>query len=381
MLFFAKKPAPETIPAPRRTPVCEGDVMATGKHPFAFAWRRGIIAASLAGVASMPAQALVIDTTFDSSVTSLSNASTVEGYFNAVTSIYQTLFKDPVTVNITVSWGSVGGVALPSNAIGASLDPLYGYYTYNQIRSALFNDRKTVFDLSSLSHTPNSAPSGTTLYAVPSAEAKALGLIPATQTASDGAIGFAGSSTSGFTYGRSGIAAGTYDFIAVAEHEVAEVLGRISGVDASGTAFRTPLDLFRFLSPGVLSTACSDPAYLSIDGGTTSLGKFNNSPSGGDCSDWLTTATSTDASDAFISTGQQKDLSLADLQALDITGWDFGVPGIQIGASTGAPTAATLTSTLHTALASIPEPSALLPILSGALVLFGWRRRRVRAAP
>src|SRR5436853_266296 len=70
---------------------------------------------------------------------------------------------------------------------------------------------------------PATAPAGPTRYVIPSSEAKALGLISPTQGSTDGSIGFAGSSL-GYDYNPAdGVTAGTYDFDAVAAHELAEV--------------------------------------------------------------------------------------------------------------------------------------------------------------
>src|SRR5574340_194308 len=84
-----------------------------------------------------PAQALVINPIFDSSIASLSNASAVESAFDAVAADYANSFSNPVAINIGLSGGSVDGYALPSNAVGASVDPLYGYFTYKQVRNFL----------------------------------------------------------------------------------------------------------------------------------------------------------------------------------------------------------------------------------------------------
>ena len=150
-----------------------------------------------------------------------------------------------------------------------------GLYTYAKVKSLLTSDsigNPTNLALkTAVSSLPVNAPTGPTLYAVVSAEAKVLGIISATNSAIDGSIGFAGSPT-GFSFNPSaGIDANTYDFQAVAAHELEEVLGRISGVRTTGSA-----------SAGALTTSATDLSYFSIDGGKTSLGYFNNSVYGGD---------------------------------------------------------------------------------------------------
>src|SRR5512135_406010 len=83
-------------------------------------------AALLTLAAAAPSDALTILAHYDPSITGLSNASAVESAFNAVVADYAHSFANPATVNVNVSWGSVAGQALPSTAVGASVDSLYG---------------------------------------------------------------------------------------------------------------------------------------------------------------------------------------------------------------------------------------------------------------
>lgn len=280
----------------------------------------------LTAVTAGPAQAnATIHPIFDSSITSLSNASTVEAAFNTVANDFAQSINNPVTINVGVSWGSVDGYTLPNNAVGASVDNLYGYFTYAQVKSYLVaaansNPSDTAL-ASAIKFLPASAPSGVSQYVIPSSEAKALGLIAGGQSSNDGYIGFAGS-TSNYTFSPTkGIASGTYDFEAVAAHELDEVLGRISGLTSTSPSYRTPFDLFRYSAQGAISLAYNSSAYFSINGGQTDLGNFNNSSSGGDRADWLTLSNSTDIQDAFVSTGQRLNLTAGDLTGLDVIGW------------------------------------------------------------
>ena len=95
------------------------------------------LAAISAAAVALPSHALTILPHYDASVTGLSNASAVESAFNRVVADYAHSFANPATINVNVSWGSVAGQALPSTAVGASVDNLYGYFTYAQIKSAL----------------------------------------------------------------------------------------------------------------------------------------------------------------------------------------------------------------------------------------------------
>jgi hypothetical protein len=349
-----------------------GVVMKTRVISFA------VLALSLAGQSLLPQPAFanaIINPIFDTSITSLSNASAIEQAFNRVASDYSSQFSNPVTVNILVSWGSVDGSSLPSNAVGASVDPLYGYFSYAQIRNALtsFSQRNPSDTAlaSVVRNLPQNAPSGTANYVISSAEAKALGLISRNGTATDGYIGFAGSTSSYDFDPSNGVTGGTYDFEAVAAHEMAEVLGRISGLEGSNPSYRTPFDLLRYSAPGQLSFSYDQAAYLSIDGGKTNLGNFNISPYGGDRSYWQTLYTSTDVQDAFISTGQSLNLSYADLTALDALGWG--------GSNVGDTASGSPNGVAFALVNDVPEPGSLAMFAFG-LAAFAFSRRRLRAA-
>ncbi len=305
-----------------------------------------------------PAAALTITPIWDSSITALSNASVVKDAFSIVANDYARSFNNPVNVYINVSWGKVAGTALPSNAVGASSTNLYGYFSYAQVRSFLPG-----------ANLPAAAPVGVSKYVIASAEAKALGLISATQSSPDGYIGFAGS-TSGYSFTPETLTRSVYDFQSVAAHEIAEVLGRLSGV-TNGT-WRTPFDLFRYSAPGVLSYSSKSAAYFSTDGGTTDLANFNYSTSGGDRSDWATTATSSDASDAFISKGQRKNITAVDLTVLHAIGWT----GSNLGTAGGNPQGIAFGLIDST----VPEPAAWTLMIGGFGLVGAAMRRRTRAA-
>lgn len=118
------------------------------------------------------------------------------------------------------------------------------------------------------------------------------------------------------------------DFTGVILHELAHALGRTSMTNATmsnGGHVFTPLDLFRFSSPGSLDvTGTTTPApYFSTDNGTTTLGVF----SAGDPADWLPGSTLT-PNDAFALSGSgPATISATDLTVMNALGFATGSLG------------------------------------------------------
>ncbi len=327
----------------------------------------GLLTLAVLGLAEAgPALALQFNVTYDSSVTSRSDYSQIKSAFGQATDAWSNVLTDNVTLNLRVSFGSVGGYVLGPSTLGGSLDALYGYFGYQQMKSWLSSDASSSDDKTAVNSLPAASSVAGNTFVLASAQAKALGLVSGKNTAFDGYIGF-GSATK-YDYDRSnGISAGYFDFVGLAEHEMAHVLGLFSGL---GDGYATAFDLFR--CSGGASSFTGGPSSFSIDGCKTSLATFNSTGSG-DRDDWASGPTSTDIRGAYLYPGVQYAISAADLTALDVIGW-----GTKSASSGGFSISLPNFSNIGRAVAAVPEASTLT--LLGVGLLGAWVMRRLRPA-
>ena len=223
---------------------------------------------------------------------------------------FDNLITSPVTVNITVGYGEAGGTALDSGALGeTSVDSSVDLSTA-QFKSYLTTATSSTAVQTALANL--SANSSTSVY-VPSAEAKALGVIAGNGSQVDASVGFAADPNGAlFTYDPNNRAvAGKYDFIGVVEHELSHALGRVSFSGAT-----TALDLFRYSSPGHLASSDAT-SYFSIDGGVTNLDTYSTSSDPGD---WASSA-GNDSNNAYATPGVANLFSQTDVTQLNVLGY------------------------------------------------------------
>ncbi len=260
---------------------------------------------------------LVINFHFDSSVGSAPAA--FKSALQAAASYLESMFTDPVTLDINVGYGEIDGAAIDPGALAESSFN-FNTYTYSEILAALQADGTSASDAQALAHLQATNPTSGGTIALTQAEAKALGL-SGDFTVTDGSIGFDSSASFDFSPGD-GIGAGQDDFFAAAVHEISEVMGRVLGVGiltSDGPGY-FPLDLFHYSAPNTPLFVGSTPGYFSIDGGVTDLADFNTDPSG-DYGDWAKSV-GADSFAAFATTGVVNPVTAADLTALDVIGWD-----------------------------------------------------------
>ena len=280
-------------------------------------WLGGGLAAGLALAASSPARgSLVFNNTFDSTVTSQPNfSSQIQPAFLYAEQQFSNLFSDNITINITLA-------ASPnSNVFGMSSSALQGV-SFSALKAALTSHRTTASDNTAVASI-GSDPTGGGTFEINTAEAKALGLLSATDPGADGTFTFG--TTHSYTFDpnlRS--VTGKFDFIGVAEHEISEILGRDQGlnINHSGFSFYVPFDLFRYKGSGTRSLGTTDgtSVYFSIDGGVTNLKAFNAGTIGGsDFQDWA--SGTNDAFNAFATAGVVNDISAVDQTVMDVIGY------------------------------------------------------------
>lgn len=123
---------------------------------------------------TVPTTGLNIHATFDSSITGNPNAAAIEAMINRAISIYESLFRDPITIEILFRYGTTApnGTPLPQGTVSQSLTAVYTA-PWNLYISELRADATTSNDNLAIASLPGSALSTNIVAA--SANARVVG--------------------------------------------------------------------------------------------------------------------------------------------------------------------------------------------------------------
>jgi hypothetical protein len=259
-----------------------------------------------------------INVIYDQSVSSLPAGFVAA--VNYVVNYFDSVFTNPVTVNIDLGYGEIAGQALGSGALGES-ETYLDSYGYSTVLNALRGNEPGALQKTAYATLPANSPLGGGTLWLATAQEKALGLLSGNYTGIDGYVGF--SSTYPFSYSPTATpASNQYYLVGTIEHEFSEVMGRASflGDGIANTTSYGVMDLFRYAGPGVRQLGTGGPAYFSIDNGNTNLDSWNTNRRG-DLGDWAASA-GPDAFLAFSPSGQIDGMSATDLTLMNVLGWD-----------------------------------------------------------
>lgn len=287
-------------------------------------------ASDIMTTATTSSSGLVIAPTFDDSILTNPNSGAIQSMINQAIAIYQSLFSDPITVNILFRYSST----LPDGtSMGTSLaHSNFVLYTvpWNTYISALTGDAKTGDDATANASLPASPLSPNVIPS--SAGGRAIGLATQPAMFADGTVSPGGpydgivtlNSTRPFQFTRPPTGS-KFDALRATEHEIDEVLGLGSHLQAPSSDLR-PQDLFSWEAPATRNVSSTGSRYFSINGGNTNIVDFSQDPSG-DFGDWLSDScpqATPYVQNAFGCMGQFSDVTASSPEGinLDVIGYD-----------------------------------------------------------
>jgi hypothetical protein len=287
-------------------------------------------------IATEPTTGLTIHPTFDSSITGNSNAAAIQAMINRVIAIYESLFSDPITIQIRFRYATTGpdGSPLSHGLVSESDTTIYTSISWNTYISALRTDARTSNDNTANASLPGNALSPNIRPA--SANGRAVGLNTPPAMFANGTVGQGGpydgivtlNSSKPFQFSRP-VNGNSFDAQRTTEHEIDEVMGLGSRIGDNSSDL-SPQDLFSWSSVGHRNITSSGTRYFSINGGVTNIVGFNQDPDG-DFGDWLSAPcpqANPYVQNAFACTGQSSDIAATSPEGinLDVVGYDLS-PG------------------------------------------------------
>ena len=279
-----------------------------------------------------PTTGLTIHPTFDSSITGNPNAAAIQAMINRAISFHESLFSDPITIQIRFRYATTApdGMPLPMGTLARS-DILLYRIPWSSYISALRADGRTSNDTQANASLPGIALSANVRPS--SAGGRAVGLNTPPAMFANGTVGQGGpydaivtlNSRAPFQFTRPP-GSGSFDAQRSIEHEVDEAIGLGSRLGGNSNDLR-PQDLFSWSSPSHRNINTSGTRYFSINGGVTNIVRFNQNPDG-DLGDWLSEQcpqTHPYVQNAFACTGQSSDIAATSPEGinLDVIGYDL----------------------------------------------------------
>ncbi len=283
-------------------------------------------------ITTAPTTGLTIHPTFDSSITGNPNSAAIQAMINRTIAIYESLFSDPITIQIRFRYATTGpdGSPLRQGVVSQSDTGLY-ILPWNTYVSALRADARTNNDNVANASLPGSALSTNTRPG--SANGRAVGLNTPPAMFANGTVGQGGpydgivtlNSSKPFQFSRP-VNGNSFDAQRMTEHEVDEVIGLGSRIGHNSNDVR-PQDLFSWSSAGHRNITSSGARYFSINGGVTNIVGFNQNPDG-DFGDWLSEPCPQAhpyPQNAFSCPGQSSDIASTSPEGinLDVIGYDL----------------------------------------------------------
>jgi hypothetical protein len=279
---------------------------------------------------TVPTVGLVIHPTFDSSITNSPNAAVIQAAINRAISIYETLFTDPITIEILFRYATALPDGTPVSGLAQTLTVAYstGWDTWI---NALRSDATSGNDNIAIASLPATALAAGIIGA--SANGRALGLDTPPAMFADGTVGTGGpydgivtlNSTSMLQFSRP-TDANRFDAQRAIEKEIDNLMGFIYSLSDF-----VPINLFSWSSPGTRNGGTTGRRYFSIDGGVTAIIDFNQN-SNGSLSGWLSEScpqTHPYVQNAFPCAGQSSDISATSPEGinLDVIGYNLAQTG------------------------------------------------------
>ncbi len=301
-----------------------------------------------------PTTGLTIHPTFDSSITGNPNAAAIEAMINRAISIYESLFSDPITIQIRFRYATTGpdGTPLPQGAAAQSLATAY-IIPWNTVINALRADARTNNDTVANASLPGSALS--TNIITKSADGRAIELNTPPAMFENGMLGQGGpydgivtlNSSVPYQFTRP-TNTGNLDAQTAIEHETDEVIGLGSRLGHTGSDL-WPQDLFSWSSAGQRNITTSGTRYFSINNGVTNIVNFNQNQMY-DLGDWLSAPcpqAHPHVQNAVGCTGQSSDIAATSPEGinLDVIGYDLA--GTRIVTTNAATNVASSSATLN----------------------------------